>query len=283
MVRTLIRLVREHPCPRPKKGKRGRPSVHSKEKLDFLLLLMMADDDTCRGTVADLQSMRTPWDDEPVPAHTSLVRHAQTVSEEWLETILAETARLCLEGVRDVTGPLAVDGSGMETTRYEAVERPNKKERDFVVTRQMIYWKYHIAAILGLQIILVAVGTPGSVSDSIKLPTVPHKIRRQGFDMSGRFFNADGGYDLDGNCEELSWMHIMPNIKQRKDAKNRDKPNRRKAVEMSDGVVYHLWGICMGRSGPKRLGATNCSTGSCGTTTGAGSPRGGPSRGTYAS
>ena len=148
-----------------------------------------------------------------------------------------------------MTGPLAADGSGMETTRHEAVERPNKKERDFVVTRQMIYWKYHIAAILGLQIILVAVGTPGSVSDSIKLPTVPHKIRRQGFDTSGRFFNADGGYDSDGNCEELSWMHIMPNIKQRKDAKNRDKPNRRKAAEMSDGVVYRLWGMMYGAFG----------------------------------
>ena len=60
MICTLIRLVREHPCPRPKKGKRGRPSVHSKEKLDFLLLLMMADDDTYRGTVADLRSMRMP-------------------------------------------------------------------------------------------------------------------------------------------------------------------------------------------------------------------------------
>ncbi len=52
---------------------------------------MMADDDTYRGIVADLQSMRTPWDDEPVPVHTTLVRHAQTVPEEWLEHILAET------------------------------------------------------------------------------------------------------------------------------------------------------------------------------------------------
>ena len=53
MIRTLMRLVLEHPYPRPKKGKRGRPPVHSKENLDFLLLLIVADDDTYRGTVAD--------------------------------------------------------------------------------------------------------------------------------------------------------------------------------------------------------------------------------------
>ncbi len=41
-------------------------------------------------------------------------------------------------------------------------------------------------------------------------------------------------------------MGMIPNIKQRKDAKNRDKPNRRKAAEMFDGVVYRLWGMIEG-------------------------------------
>ena len=138
MICTLIRLVRKHPCPRPKKGKRGRPPVHSKEKPDFLLLLMVADVNAYRGTVADLQSMRTPWDDEPVPAHTTPVKHAQTVPEEWLARILAETARFCLKDVGDATGPLVADSSGMETIRYRMVEMPNKKERDFVVTHYVI-------------------------------------------------------------------------------------------------------------------------------------------------
>ena len=245
-VRALIRLVLEHPRPRPKKGNRGRPPVHTKKKLDFLLLLMMADDGTYRGAAADLQGMRTPWDDEPVPVHTTPVRHAQTAPEEWLEHILAETARLCLEEVGDATGPLAADSSGMETTGYETVERPNKKERGFVVTRQKTYRKYRIAAMPGPCIILAAVGTPGGVDDSIKLPATLRKIRRHGFGPSGRFFNADGGCDSDGNCEELFWMGMIPNIKQRKDAENRDKPNRRKAAEMFDGVVYHLRGMIEG-------------------------------------
>ena len=43
---------------------------------------MVADVNAYRGTVADLQSMRTPWDGEPVPAHTTPVKYAQTVPEE---------------------------------------------------------------------------------------------------------------------------------------------------------------------------------------------------------
>ena len=46
--------------------------------------------------------------------------------------------------------PLGADSSGVETTRYEAVTRPNKKERDFVETLQKQYLKYHIVAILDL-------------------------------------------------------------------------------------------------------------------------------------
>ena len=94
-IRTPMRPVQEHP--RPKKGKRGRPPVHYTEKLDFPLPLMMADDDTCRGTVADPYCMRTPRDGEPVPAHAAPVGHAQTVPEERLEHIPAETARLCMD------------------------------------------------------------------------------------------------------------------------------------------------------------------------------------------
>ena len=39
--RELIEIIRENPCPRRENGNRGRPPVHSKEKLDFACLLMM--------------------------------------------------------------------------------------------------------------------------------------------------------------------------------------------------------------------------------------------------
>ena len=77
--RELIEIIRENPCPRRENGNRGRPSVHSREKLDFVCLLMMADNNTYRGVESDLRGMRTPWGNEPVPDHTTLVRHLQTI------------------------------------------------------------------------------------------------------------------------------------------------------------------------------------------------------------
>ena len=59
MTRTLMRLVLEHPRPRPKRGERGRPPVHTGENLGSLLLLTTADDDTRRCAVADLHGVRT--------------------------------------------------------------------------------------------------------------------------------------------------------------------------------------------------------------------------------
>ncbi len=38
----MVNLVRGHPCPRQKNSNRGRPPVHSKDKLDFICILMVA-------------------------------------------------------------------------------------------------------------------------------------------------------------------------------------------------------------------------------------------------
>ena len=202
--RTLIEIIRENPCPRRENGNRGRPPVHSKEKLDFACLLMMAGNNTYRGVESDLRGMRTPWDNEPVPDHTTLVRHLQTIPADWLDLIVAETARRCIKEADEATGPLGADSSAAETTRYEYVERPNREERDFVETRQKTYWKYHITAILGLQIVLAAFTTPGNINDTTMLPVMLAEIRRRGFDFAGNFFDGDKGYDSDYNCELLS-------------------------------------------------------------------------------
>ena len=137
--RALIEIIRENPCPRRENGNRGRPPVHSREKLDFACLLMMADNNAYRGVESDLRGMRTPWDNEPVPDHTTLVRHLQTVPADWLDLIVAEAARRCIKEVDEATGPLGADSGAAETTRYECVERPNREERDFVETRQKTY------------------------------------------------------------------------------------------------------------------------------------------------
>ena len=234
--RTLIEVIRENPCPRQEDCSRGRPPIHSKQKLDFACLLMMADNRTYRGIESDLRDMRTPWDSEPVPDYTTMARHLPTLPKDWLDLILAETARRCLGEARKATGPLGADSSGVKTTRCEGVERPDRKKRDFVETSQKIYWKYHITAILGLQIVLAAFTTPGSVNDTVMLPVMLAEIRRCGFDFAGCFFDADREYDSD--CEELFWMGLSPNIKQRKDAVNRGKPNRKKAARLFNDDEY---------------------------------------------
>ena len=236
--RVPIEAILEDPCPRPENDNRGRPPIHSKAKLDFACLLMMADNRTYRGIESDLRDVRTPWNNEPIPDHTTLVRHFQTLPADWLDLILAETARRRIKEVSKATGPLGVDSSGAETTRYEDVERPDRKRRDLVETRQKTYRKCHITAILGLQIILAAFTTPGNVSDTTMLPAMPDEIRRRGFDLAGHFFNGDRAYDSDENCERLFWMGMIPNIRQRKDVVSRGKPYRKKAARMFNDNEY---------------------------------------------
>ena len=175
---TLIEVIRDNPCPRSKDSNRGRPLAHSKDKLDFACLLMIARQETYRGMGSDMRDMRTPWDNEPVPDHTTLVKHLQTIPKDWLDQILAETARRCIIAAGQATGPLGADSSGVETIRYEAVTRPNKKEMDFVETLQKQYLKYHITAILGLQIILTAFTTASNVNDTTMLPVMLEMMKR---------------------------------------------------------------------------------------------------------
>ena len=198
----------------------------------------MADNNTYRGIESNLRDMRMPWDNEPVPDHSTLVRHFQTIPEDWLNLILVETTRRCIKEVSKATGPLGADSSGVETTRYEDVERPNRKERDFVETRQKTYWKYYITTILGLQIVLAAFTTPSNISDTTMLPVMLDEIKCHGFEFAGHFFDADREYDSDDNCERLFWMGMIPNIKQRKDAVNRGKPSMKKAARMFNDNEY---------------------------------------------
>ena len=230
---TLIEAIRDSPCPRPKGSSRDCPPVHSKDKLDFACLLMISRQETCRGMESDMGDMRTPRDSEPVPDHTTPVRHLQTIPKDWLDRILAETARRCIIAAGQATGPLGADSSGAETTGYEAVTRPNKKEMDFVETLQKQCLKYHITAILGLQIILTAFTTASSVNDTTMLPVMLDMMRRQGLDPSGRFFDGDKGYDSDENCEMPFEMGFIP---QHKAEKGRRQPGQTQQEKSGQAV-----------------------------------------------
>ena len=70
---------------------------------------------------------RAGGDGEPVPDHTTMVRHLQTIPPDWMDLILAETGRRCIAEAAGATGPLGADSSGVETTRYENIEKPYKR------------------------------------------------------------------------------------------------------------------------------------------------------------
>ena len=247
MIETVANLVREHPCPRQEKGNRGRPPVHSKDKLDFICILMVAWHKTSRDMESDLSVINIPWwNGEPVPDHTTISRHLQAIPYGWLTAMLARTARLCMAEAGGATGPLGADSSGVETTRYETVVRPLKREKDFVEMAQKEYLKYHIVAVLGLQIILESEITPGNVNDVTMLPPMLGEMGRQGLSPGLPVFHADRGYDSNYNCQILFEMGITPNIKQRSGSVNRGKPYRSRAAKIFDEEEYHQRGMIEG-------------------------------------
>ena len=123
---------------------------------------------------------------------------------------MSQAGRLCLAEVGGATAPLGADSSATETTRYEEVERPDKKEQGFVEKPQKVYWKYHITAVLGLQIVLSAMATPSNVNDINMLVAMLAEIKRRGFEFTGRLFHADKGHDGEYNYWMIFWMGMIP-------------------------------------------------------------------------
>ena len=196
---------------------------------------MMANNDTYRNAEGDMRDMKTPWNNEPVPVHTTICRHMEEIPPDWLDLILAETARRGMQAAGDAIGPLGSDSSGVTTTRYETAGSSDSETEQ---SRRKEHWKYHITAILGLQIILAAFCTPSNVHDSRILLPMLDKIKHLGFDFSGRIFNADGAYDMEYVFEYIFWMGMFPNIKQRKGSTNHKTPKRKKAAERFNLAEY---------------------------------------------
>ena len=208
---------------------------------------MVAWHKTSRDMESDLSVIKLPWwNGEPVPDHTTIARHLQTIPYDWLTAMLARTARLCMAEADGATGPLSADSSSVETTRYETVVRPLKREKDFVEMAQKEYLKYHIVAVLGLQIILESGITPSNINDVTMLPPMLYEMRRQHLLPNPSIFHADRGYDSNYNCQVLFEMGMTPNIKQRNISVNRGKPYRRRAAKIFNEEEYRQRGIIEG-------------------------------------
>lgn len=210
LVDMMVNLVRENPCPHQEKNNRGRPPVHFRVKLDFICILIVAWHKTSRDIESDLSVIKIPWTGEPVPDHATLTRRLQTIPQEWLDTILAKTATLCVAEAGSATGPLGADSSSVETTRYDTVTRPLKSEKSFVEMARKAYLKYHVIAIRGLQIVLESEITISSVNDITMLPVMLDGIRRHGLLLGPSVFHANSGYDSDYNCDILFKMRMTP-------------------------------------------------------------------------
>ena len=106
----------------------------------------MADNNTYRGVESNLRCMRTPWDNEPVPDHTTLVRHLQTIPADWLDLIVAETARRCIKEADEATGSLGADSSAAETTIASIISMwiINKHLRAKCLPEDSIRWVFQI-------------------------------------------------------------------------------------------------------------------------------------------
>ena len=97
----------------------------------------------------------------------------------------------------------------METTRYETVMRPLKRERDFVEMARKEYLKYPITAVLGLQIILESETASGNVNDVAMLPPMLAEMKRHGLLFGPSILHADRGYDSNHNCQVLFEMGTL--------------------------------------------------------------------------
>ena len=246
MIDTVASLVRGHPCPRQETSNRGRPPVHSKDKLDFICILMVAWHKTSRDMESDLLVIRMPrWTGEPIPDHTTIARHLQTIPYGWLTAMLARTAKMCMTEAGRATGPLGADCSGVETTRYETVVRPLKREGDFVETAQKEYLKYHIIAVLGLQIVLESEITSGNVNDVTVLPPMLGEAKRQDLLAGPSILHADRGTTPTTTARCCLRWGSPPNIKQRRGSVNRGKPYQSRAAEIFD-EEYHQRGMVEG-------------------------------------
>jgi hypothetical protein len=247
IVENIVSLVKENKPPvKPKRTKRGRKPVHSWEKLVCICLIMVILGSTFRDMQNDVPTLNLPWNQrEPYPDHSTIHKAFKKMDEEYLDLILEKTAYLCVKEVSWKNGVLGADSSGVETDRYETVERPNKKMGCFEEVRKRIYLKYHIVAILDYLIILRASITSERRNDSRVLRELLKKFQK----MKGSIFNADKGYDAEVNFRRVSELLMLPNIKQRdlqrgpKGAGHKRLYYRTRAAKIFDEGTYHYRGM----------------------------------------
>lgn len=224
IIKNIVSLVKENPPTRPKKkSNRGRKPVHSWEKLVCICILMVVFGSTYRDVQNTAPSLNLPWNNEPYPDHTWISRTFKKIPLQYLEETLTRSAYLCLNESGWKKGILASDSTGVETDRYEYEVRPVKSKKKFEKIMIKHHLKWHVTAILDNLIILNTRVTSKKTHDSPVLRTMLNRLKKCGVDLAGSIFNADRGYDGEKNFQSIFGMEMLPNIKQRINARNKGK------------------------------------------------------------
>jgi hypothetical protein len=71
-----------------------------------------------------------------------------------------------------------------------------------------------------------------------------NRLKKYRLDLAGSIFNADKAYDGERNFESLFGICVLPNIKQRTNAKK--GKNRKKAAKIFNASIYHYRGLIEG-------------------------------------
>ena len=101
---------------------------------------MIVTDISLRDMESLLAVLKTPWDAEDVPDHSTMGNHLDTIDEDWLQSVLAQTARMCMKTAGWTSGSTASDSSGVEMDRYETVMKNGLEKRREKCS------KYHVTA-----------------------------------------------------------------------------------------------------------------------------------------
>ena len=215
---------------------------------------------TINISLRDMESLlavlKAPWDAEDVPDHSTTGNHLDTIDEDWLQSILAQTARMCMETAGWISGSTASDSSGVEMDRHETVMKNGLEKR------RKKYAKYHVTAILGLQIVLDSRITSSNTHDTKVLGPMIETISEQGLDMGPSTHSCDIAYDAEENFKLLFEHKLDHNIRQRPLGKNPEKstmdmPNRAKGAELFDPVEYMKRNMMRAYSGQRRQRTTS--------------------------
>jgi hypothetical protein len=254
LIKNIVSLVKENPPTRPKKkSTMGKKPVHSWEKRVCICILMVAFGLTCRDIQNIAPSLNLPWNNEPYPDHTWISGTFKKIPLIYLECILIRSAYLCLKESGWKKGILASDSTGVETDRHEYEVRrrrrflKNRKKFEKIMVKQ--YLKWHITAVLDHLIILSARLTSKKTHDSPVLRMMLNRLKKYGVDLAGSIFNGDSGYDGNKNFQSVFGMNMLPNIRQRKNAKNKNSNKnkyRKKAAKIFNASIYHYRGLIEG-------------------------------------